>query len=444
MVVRRRLATLFGLTLLLGIPSLLVFLEILPKDGFGHPFYWVYDHIYLTLKGYTFHRFFPASLIWWGIALILFLFWLVFYLVDESMLLSPHRDLMRFVVRRSGFHDRLTNSAAWFRKRGFPPLLLIEATDKERAQLLTRLDMGQTDASEQDRLALLTLLQLRLLTQPGAHISDYFRAAVIWQESFLCLRQGSKKRPGATDLAEIPASIARHLMVSPSAQRWRVALEENLGELDGGSLMLDLLLVAALFHAETAEQLLGERASLPPSELRRIVGKYLLDAVEARRHHLDKLRHQLETTAFGARGYVLEPPCQAIPNEVLPFLGQLALGSALDLAVLRAEPSHALAFLESMETLGLAHQLFDAETEETCAEALVRFRALTEGLPRCRDYHRCARLAEEKQARRHQEWVNSAIHRDDLITPEDHALAEARVRTLRLAAGPAFALKEGQ
>ena len=167
-VMKRRALMVLVLVLLLGVPFVLLNLGLLSPSGPGYVIYWIHDRIYLPFKGYTYHLFFPISMVWWSIAGLLTVCWLVFFLVDESLLLSPHRDLLGWALRRRRWHGFLLATARRFQRRSFPQRLMIEVTDYQRRRILERRRQSKPPGGRKDTLLLpLAKLQMQLLTLPG-------------------------------------------------------------------------------------------------------------------------------------------------------------------------------------------------------------------------------------------------------------------------------------
>ncbi|MDJ0839220.1 MAG: hypothetical protein QNK37_22070 [Acidobacteriota bacterium] len=443
-IMQKRVVLVTLLFVFLGLPTLSVAMNWMPEDGLGYGLYWLHDHVFLTIKGWTYHRFQPAGSIWWTMALLFFLTWLVFFLVDESMILSPHRDLAVFALRRPRFHGPLLRSARWLARRKLSPRLLIEAVEYERTAVLDALIRKQVDKAELQRLGGLTLLQIRLLTLPGSRPAEYLQAACVWQSSYLLLRNRLKNRPPwFVELSKVPASLAVLLMASPDPGEWRTVLNQGRPRLlDGGDLILDLLLTAALDDHATAEKLLGETLALrPPAERRRVITKHLHVACTNRRTYLETQRRLLENIALGVRVPVEpEMPFGSVQPALLSYLGRLTLNTAMDLADLIDRPAPALSMMDTLETLSLTISLFDEHEEEasTLEVLLDRFEAFVGDIPTARDFYRCSRLTEASQRKRRKAWSDSAVARDDLLGPDDFKLSAARTRSLQHAAGPAY------
>jgi len=359
---RRRL---FGTTLalfLIGIPVLCVLLEWLPTHGVGYPLYWVHDHVFLPLKGWTFHRFAPASTIWWTLALLFAITWLIFFLVDESLILSPHRDLMLFALAREQFHGPLLRSASWLARRGVRPGLLRSAIDYRVARLA---DAAARDPGKRTRLATAVSFQAEIYLLPDAGAYELLWAGNGWLRGRLL---ASEKQP--LDPA-LPKRIAERLHPNRSAETWQKMVIDPPAPMTPDDLLLNAMLIGCLDHAGTRRLLFGTN-TLSPALTSMHARQLWIRAIERRREWLEGLRRQLQHKALDPHlRTAIEPPLAELPETLLPVIGQLALGSALLAGTVTGRPEPAVLMLETMASLETAIAFFDEEDEEDEAFATV-------------------------------------------------------------------------
>jgi len=441
-VIRKRLFYTMLTLFLVGTPVMIVALEWLPTDGLGYPLYWVHDHIYLPFQGWTYHAFAPASSIWWTLIALFGITWLIFFLVDESLVLSPHRDLALAMVRRPRHHARLLAVSTWLARRGFQPALLRTAVAHETENTL--LDLERDPGTEPDRLGALTLLTTRLALLPGADQPDRMRALAAWLAGYRALlaRDVTNKR-WWPDLMAAPADLAHAWRGSADPSPWQEMAISGAADLTPESLFLDALLLASCHDRATAERLLDPAlVKRPLEERRQAVCTYLGEACETRRVALSAMRIELQQRALRpVSSAEPEPPLAEVEETHLPMLGRATLDASIALSRLTGRPGPGQSMLETLDALTYALALFDEvdeETEPALAACLVRYRALVASAPTAADYRRCAESASRYAMKRREALARSAAARDDLVQTGDLALTEERIELLLHGAGPGY------
>lgn len=435
---KRGLITLVVL-LVVGIPALGTAWNWWPEVGLTRAFYWLHDYVFLPIKGWTYHAPGSAGLIWWLLALILFLIWLVFYLVDESMVLSSHRDLTLALLRRPRLYGALERGARVFARRGFPPHMLMEGARISHDGV--REDLAR-DAGDPAHLGKLTLLMTRIAPLTSSGQSVWFESLIHWQSVYLDLRAKSKAEDvdWLHQLAAYPLEAVQRPGPTFDFNYWRARMTEPAHVLTVERLVLDQLLIASVDHQKTAHFLLGvDVAALPRSERLAVVCANLTRANQARLDLLDDLRRHLEQLAFSpAARLSLDSPLEEVRQAHLPLMGRAMLYTALDLSRLRLRPEPGLAMLETYEALNTTLALFDPQSDEDKElPALVHdLHEMVAACPTPEDYQRGANLLESYQERRNAQWAGTAAARAGLVRNEDLKYAAERVAHLRVAAGP--------
>jgi len=450
----RILTVLFWATLI-SVPILLVTFQSLPKTGVGNTLYWLHDHIFLPIKGYTYLLFFPLSLVFWGAVLFMIILWLISYLSPNPIFKRLQIFLTRKVVQRKLLHPLLIKTAGKLKKWRLKSELLIEVTAEQRKKALNRL--AALPLTEMDRRVItsavrLTQLFTRLITLPPSRPRDYLAAAVYWEEVYMRLRPRltSDSRSGGEWLENVTTEWAAHIdgIITPllqykTVQRLEAAKEKKAG-FDTLTLAVDLLYLASLKNNEMAGYILGPKIPLEKRE--EVITRRLAASTASRRSFLDRNRSRLESRSPLLRSDFLT----AHPAD-LPLIGRLSLLIALDLAAFSDTPGIGLGFLESIETLDFVLHLrqldFQTSKEKEPTGQDQRHQkldGLISGLPGPRDYRFCAELVEAETNRRKEIWQQSqqfALGKEGLIRPGDFQLADTRVQALYHAAGPEFDIK---
>jgi len=449
--VPKRILLILIFTAFIGAPIFIIATRILPGNGAGHVFYWIHDHIFLPIKGYTYTLFYPYSLGWWGPLLTIIILWLIAYLTMVSFFKDPHIYFLRKVVRRNSRHHILVKTGKWLKKLKMEPLLLREVASQERKKALNRLiavPLSQVNESETacKRVVHLTLLHIRFFTLPAAGREDYFEAVFSWHQAYLQVRARQQKNPGSDGLKKLTAQLAAqvetfipHLLNYKDKNQLEDAVEKNPG-FDVSSVVLDLLYLASLNNSNLAEKLLDTSTAANSKALKKAVASRLIASVTARQALLDETRTRVEKirkqeidplTVIDSKAF-----WPFLPDDknkaFLPVIVQMGLSIALDLAVLVDNISIGLGYMESMEIFDFELNCLDPEILEA-----VPVLPLNQ-LPGPGDYRLCAELAEAEIEEYEQAWQESSIGEDGAIIPGDFELARTRVRALYHAAGPDF------
>jgi hypothetical protein len=436
-----RVALLIILGFFVALPIFIIVTRALPKEGIGQVFYWIHDHIFLPIKGYTYTLFYPYSISWWGMFLTVLVVWVTAYLLMTSFTRDPHIYVLRRVVRRNVRHRILIKTSKWLKKWRLHPVLLKAVTDMERKNALNRLaavPLTDVDNSICKRVVRLTQLYINLVTLPPA-IGDavYLEAVECWYEAYLQLCIRYQKNPGSetlrtlvTDLAGNLEAIVLPLLNFKDSEVLKDTSEKKAG-FDVATVVLDLLFLASLYNNSLATQVLGTSIASNPEGIRRAVTTRLGTLVAQRRSLMDEIRIRLEKGDPDTEIELLEV-YKDYKTSTISAAARLALSTALNLSALVDQVSMGLGYMESLEILDFV--LNSLEVEDPRAEAVQPLICF----PRPVHYRLCAELLELEIKTYEETWQKSVLSEpgNDLITSTDFELARTRVRVLYHAAGP--------
>lgn len=327
----------------------------------AYPFYWFHDEILLPMRGYGFTRFFPAAIGWWGALFTFTVLWLIFYVLDRSLVRRPHIRLTRAALNIPIAHRWLLASAKGLRYIGIHPELWIAVVEHERTMAREALEQAiMSNAPTQtaaQQLALFTETVIRAyLAFPTATRTPY-SAFQRWQESaiWLWLARSTISLPGL------------ELCLPAVGQEWREAgrrLENAPPDLSPSFALATLIweTVALTSRYPTLhpqvrheEHSGGERTELA----------LCVQLTEARRRWLESYSRQMHLGVRGA-GWVVPPhqrtldPLATLRDGQLAKAGELSVGVALllNLALQDAQIAHpeapVLALFEALEIVRLA------------------------------------------------------------------------------------------
>jgi hypothetical protein len=418
------------------------------RNGPVYLLYWLHDRLFLPFKAYTYTIFFPASLIWWGIAATIFSLWLVSFLSDRSLLVQPHLWLLRFAIHQPGLHPVLVGSARHLKKYDLKAALLKNVTEHERALACSHL--GEQLATGADPTALraavgFTKLQVQLHAAPVSALVDQLYAAALWVETLSLLfilaipgkhEADNLKSALLAELADCAGLILAGLPGHAHAAGPEQTLHSPFAPATFGA---DFSLICCSQPLIARHHLGADRAATLDSYR---VKSHLVRSVARRRLLLDQMRQHLESDRVrnslspGAATDGLGFPRTATPaaNE-LALMGQLSLGIALYTAALGAAPEVALSYLDTIETVGFA-LAFAPGLRSAEPPVQRQLAALVGGLPTALDYRIAALLQTRHLDARRLAWVDSPFNHEELILPADFDLAGNQVAALLHAAGP--------
>jgi hypothetical protein len=395
--------------------------------------YQAHDSLYLPLKGHTFTRFFPTSLIWYGLAASLFALWLAFFLSDRSLVRRPHLALLRRAVAVGPLRPALVGVARLLLRLGLPPELLRQAAEHERDLAALRV-AGGDDTGGRRLAALARLLTDLALLEPDHRLAA-LRAACDWQQATLLLH--ARRHPSASALApHIVAGCARALRTLGTTPC--DALAGQPPGLDVSACLTDVLRLALLAGADTASLRAEHDPRLPELTDPASLSRGLLRAAEWRRAQLDGVRAALERAivrpfaqAAGPRAALALPDA---PAEQLACLGRLALGADLAAAYAARSGELAQGALEAIDALSLALALAGPAVPPHLAEPARRARFWVGELPASIDRQLAASLSIDRSTELELAWRQS-VSAAGPLRQADLARAEARSADMFRAAG---------
>lgn len=355
----RRLLALMPVLLLFLIPVVLVKWRLLPGSGLG--LYWLHDHFYLPLVGWTWTRFFPWSLIWWGALLSLLAFWLFAYLSGGSPLRHFHLRFALLLTSRPWARTALLKSEIWLlRYRPFSRLLLLAARRHAEFALISLRPRDRAELSPEDRAAAgaQVLFFIRLATLEGREDSDCLDALILWARLYRAL--GSLVK---TETDPLYSAVAQALPSWPGKGRIGDRGQGGTSLWSSDSVYGDLQMWAALGDRALAEELLGKERAASAAKRRGIIALQLADHTEQRRAQLAKIRSVVEwhwPSIYNGGEVAIFPGQPGIAAEHAHVCGALSLELALATAALTAMAEAGIRMVEEMDALRLTMDLVAA------------------------------------------------------------------------------------
>jgi hypothetical protein len=447
------------------VPAFIIITRALPKEGIGSIFYWIHDHIFLPIKGYTYTLFYPFSLSWWGPILTALFLWLVAYLTMVSFIKDPHVYVLRKVIYRNPKkrHGILIKTSGWLKKRKIEPILLKQVTNMERKKTLNQLvnlPLAQMDETLVTQMIHLTLLHIQLMILPPVKAvrETHLEALVYWHQAYLQADIRYQKNPPSPQLKELICRLAEQIEILGLPllnYKNEILLKEAVKQRAGfdiPSILVDLLYLASLNNNSLAVILPGSPTT--GEAIKRAVVTRLAASSTERRTILDETRFRLEKfleQKIGPHNTSSRETFEPITHDnidvrlkvdpiyegtILPVLGDLALSIALHLSALVDSVSIGLGYLDSLETYDFVFNCLDLE--ETAESESPYFTALESlnRLPTPADYRLCAHLSELALDEYENLWKQSLLKEDGTIQPGDIELAKARIDSLVHSAGP--------
>jgi len=412
----KRLAWVVSLFIALAVPVFLVASRLLQPRGIGKWLYWVHDHIYLPIVGYTYTLFYPYSISWWGMMATLLVLSLIAFLSMKPMIKGLHVYVLRRIVRRPSRHFFLVKTCGWLKKHNFQPELLEKTVEMEWKIALHRLfsgDLNALDRTSLRRTGYLTHMAVNVMTLPPLELQERLKAASTWHRGFLHLHARFLQNPGSAETPLFNKILSRlSLQVEPLTKPWLDLknmgkirpLSEQPGSFDDETLLLDLMYIASFFDSSLANR-------LPRLDITR----RLASSVSNRQGYLDRLRFQLEIDSPDISQFM------PIPD---PVNIELSLSIAVQLSILVGKVSTALSFIESVEALDFMISTLDEEDP--------RFETLEPLLINAGPdlYRLCAGLAEKELSLNEIAWKQSVFNQGNLVMPDDFKWSRKRIGEL--------------
>jgi len=425
-----RLSIIAIISAVIGFSWFVIYYRALPEKGAGFPFYWIHDHIFLPLKGYTYSLFYPYSISWWGMITTLIILWIIGFLAFVSFFKEPHIFILRKMVRRINKHSILLNSCKLLNKWKFHPVLVKEITSLERKRTSNSLldtAISKNDYSKDilplERLTKLTHLQTTLMLLPPYNLHENLEALVTWHQTFLQIGIRLRKKPDSTELNSLTQWMAKDLeeIISPlfpfKNKESADVIQKIQPSFTNDSIMLDLLLLASLNNKPLIGLLMDfpEEPNIPFPKVKHIITSHLVYSTGKRLEILDKLRHYLEINE-NIESFL---PSENDDKQVIAFLHSLALSIAVDTAALAEQPSLGRAYIEMIETLDFLinnNMNIDKETVENL-KPLIQF-------PTPLLYSIINQLSSEEISAYRSSWKQNEWGEDSIVLAHDFDLAK--------------------
>lgn len=451
------------------VPVFIIITRALPKQGVGSVFYWIHDHIFLPVKGYTYTLFYPFSLSWWGPILTVILVWLVAYLTMASFIKDPHVYVLRKVIRRipKKRHRILIKTSGWLKKWKMEPILLKQVTNLERKKTLYQLEnppLTSMDETAISRVIHLTQLHIDLITMPPVKEQvirpTYLQTLIYWHQAYLlaeihCQKNSPSDRlkKSITRLAEQIEPLILPLLDYKDETTLKEAAEMRPG-FDIHPVAVDLLYLASLNNSNLSVLLLGSPTTVAADAVKKAVISRLAASMNERRAILDESCKRLEKLLDQKTGPYNTGSSETFeslikdkidiklnkdptyPGTILPLICELSISVALHLSALADSVSIGLGYIDSLETYDFVFNCLELEeTGEADSPYFTALQALNR-LPSPGHYRLCAELAELELKEYENLWKQSVLKNDGTIRPGDFQLAKSRIQSLRHAAGP--------
>jgi hypothetical protein len=412
------------LGLLIGVPCFIIYTRALPDKNVGHILYWIHDHIFLPIKGYTYTLFYPHSIGWWGMILTVAVLWVIAFLAMAPFIKEPHIFVLRKLVRGNSKHRILVKTCGILKKWKIHTTLVKEVTALERKKTLNLLMSTPTARNGVDekvftRLLNLTRLHIDLMLLPPVENGnrDYLDAAVCWSQGFLQIRAGLRKNPDSRRLKALDSRLADMLerIILPLFNYKDKDLVEGAMKKESGfdipSIALDL-------------QLLGEPKNTARLVFSTAERQAILDSVRRRVEHHYDIRPFLPEDETG------------IPIHAA--LHRLALSIAINASLLAENSSIGLGYMESLETLDFV--LDSREPGNPQIETLQHIIPY----PDPGHFHLLDQLAQEELQLYENSSNQSLLYKDGVITAADFELAQTILGTFNKKFWPHLFQKVGK
>jgi len=356
-----RLVLLAGILLGLAALLMIVHLRLLPVED-APLLYRLHDDVYLPLVGHTFTRYFPLSVIWWGVVVTALVWWISMWLFQASPLRFIQRRLLLRAIRQPRRHDNLLHWSRRFSRLRLRPHLLHLVADDEWERVLRAEDMG----------AALSLLRLRIGLQP-CFPSDVTRLLVLL-EDWLRLA---------------------HLTYRHNGDQW-ADMHTLLDQLEALQTVgdTDAYFSPAALYRDARQLLVWLEAPARPNV-------ELLQANDARRERLNTVYTTFHRSQSGADFSGKLPLPDVESTAWLPLCGRIALRLTLQVAELGRFPAHLRAYSDASERL----LLLARATATPAARAWAAFVGYADPQTAVHDgYVHLARLTATGQKRLRQTW----------------------------------------
>lgn len=402
----RALALAAAVALLLFI---VVWLQLLSRQGLGRIVYGLHDAVFLPLEGYTYTLFFPTSLVWWlggGLLLGLVLF---FWLTHLSPTRRPHVWALRRILRQGHLLPPLLRTVTLLQRLGLQPGMVRAIAHDEWER--TALALSGDGRAQGRRLADLTWFTLALdpPRTPNTNLDPSGLTALgRWSRAYVLLHA----------YADQPATWIDRIA---DAATWVLPPPSDMAR--GAALTMTRVVADLRRTLEWGRLQWGQGGSAEPER-----PAELLESVEARRRELYGIYAAAEDAVRLGGGTPLLPAAHFTPSEA-PALGQLALDVALHVALFQQSVAPASAYLDALDSLLLPLRALPDPVSAT-------WLALLGGQTPAEAYRLVAELERRRWHLTDTAWQFERDSDTPVVEATDFALAEATITGLRAAAGP--------
>ncbi len=428
-------------------------------EGWRYWIHWIHDHVQLVFMGRAYHLFYPDSLKWWLFFGTVFTVCAVSFLLVVSSNRRAHIPVSRAAVRNARLHTILVFLIRKFRKIKFPLRLLEEVMIHERSialHLVAAAPFAGERVKRHRSLASVTRLYLLSFPGPGSSHGACFISAFCWRETLAWIRLGDVLAEGSDPLDALGRELSPLVfdILKPVVTRWAPSefwkTTPGPNGFDEASAAVDLFHLACYHRPDLAGKTgEWELAKQSPDAIRPLIAQRLFESTSARRAAMEEMLYHLpppgqESPHSPRRKRTLEElPSLPVETALLPPLGALGLGIALDLAIMADEPEIALGYMDAIESMAFALETASPGTTGLPRAYLGKMSALIKGLPGPLDHGMGAILAERKHERRKRMWERSPFHESGPILEKDFELDRFRIASLRRAAGPGLDSRQG-
>jgi hypothetical protein len=314
-------------------------LQLLPLSA-GYALYWAHDRVALPFWGYTWTFFSPYSAVWWSLAAICTVVWMVTFVTRWSAVRRPHTRLcrlviIRFVARSDQSHRfvaRLVTGIEWLARRGLVSELLVEVAQLEQTNALrVFIAHGGSDQELARRLVRVTNLFARLRCGGRSTRVDKWWAAAVWHQTLMWIEMRGARVAVGGDV------LTRELLTTGNYVVGR------LGEPKADSASLPDRLIGDLQRVVTDLGVPPGTENSPQSPV--------LGSASQRLDEIQTLAEHIGSDWRTRRGSVVDFEADTEDPELLEVLGVIAMSIGLYAALGAGSPSLAMAYVSAFEAL---------------------------------------------------------------------------------------------
>ena len=426
-----------GILILLTALIVAIRLELLPKQGIGAFLYRLHDTLYLWLKGYTYTRFYPNSLIWWGIILTILFLILLSLFIDRSLIKEPHIRFIRYCMKRHRLHHFIIQGSYLLRRLGIRPYLLQKVAYQEWEKAIIQLSQKPVNTGSPSACQYIVIciqLQLKIAPLFPHNTTSSLRRLEQWHQTYLTIdAYGAINEP---EFKRILDTLLRAFaFINPN----------DFGTINHPSETNQLFEPAQLFQEMATLCQLGEirlHGSTSVNEQRQLEHTLLASIDRRRIELLDKAIIQLENQ-IKSPDRLLLLPLLTNSDETLAIAGRVSLNIALHLACLTMQPAIALAYVEAVEALAFLLDITNLKTPSThkfaklLAEPVAVFDdTLTQYVPIDRAYALIAAWFIQANDQQENQWDKILNNKDAPMQRKDFLLARTQIASFQQAIGP--------